>query len=131
MSINKYSDLTCLLICKLKSLHIYLETYNLLYFDANDLLKIWPTIFFFKMRNVRPCKYSRTWLTFILYISNFLYLSPINFSSSTNFSSLYLHPSWKFNHIDRVWSSSATRETTHLLRHQIWSLTFLVVWFLY
>ena len=45
MNINKYSDLTCVLICKLKSLHIYWEAYYLLYFDANDLLKIWPTIF--------------------------------------------------------------------------------------
>ena len=59
MNINKYSDLTCLLVCKLKPLHIYWETYYLLYFEANNLLKIWPTIFFLQMRNVRPCKYSR------------------------------------------------------------------------
>ena len=40
------------------------ETYYLLYFNANDLLKIWPSIFFFKMRNVlgRYCKYGRPWL---------------------------------------------------------------------
>ena len=36
---------------------------NLLpYFYANHLFKIWPTIFFFKMRNVGPCKYSRPWV---------------------------------------------------------------------
>ena len=63
MNINKYSDLTCLLIGK--SLHINWETYYLLYFDANDLLKVWPTIFFFKMRNVRPRKYSRPWWNFV------------------------------------------------------------------
>ena len=55
----------CLLICKLKSLHIYWETHHLLCFDANDLLKIWPSIFLFKMRNVRPCKYSSPWLGLI------------------------------------------------------------------
>ena len=40
------------------------ETYYLLYFNANDLLKIWPSIFFFKMHNVlgHYCKYSRPWL---------------------------------------------------------------------
>ena len=50
-------------ICKLKNLFIFTEkkTYYLLSFDANDILNIWPTIFFFKMRNVRPCKYSRPW----------------------------------------------------------------------
>ena len=54
----KYSDLTYLVICKLKSLDIYWETY-LLHVYANDLLKIWLSIFFFKTRNVRPCKYRR------------------------------------------------------------------------
>ena len=28
-------------------------------FYANDLFKIWPSIFFFKMGNFRLCKYSR------------------------------------------------------------------------
>ena len=59
----------CLFIYKLKSLLIHWETYclcywityYLLHFYANDLLKIWPTIFFFKMRNVRLCKYRRPW----------------------------------------------------------------------
>ena len=60
--------LTCLFICKLKNRFIFTDIYLLIFtihyllsFDANDILNIWPTIFFFKMRNVRPCKYSRAW----------------------------------------------------------------------
>ena len=56
--------LTCLFICKLKNRFIFTDIYLLIFtihyllsFDANDILNIWPTIFFFKMRNVRPCKY--------------------------------------------------------------------------
>ena len=48
LNIYKNLDLTCLFISKLKSLYIYWETYYLLYFYANDLYKIWPTIFISK-----------------------------------------------------------------------------------
>ena len=71
MNIYK-KDLACLFISELKSLFIYWETYYiywtthyLLDFYANDLLKIWPNIFFFKMHSVRPCKYSRPWWAYI------------------------------------------------------------------
>ena len=63
--------LTCLFICKLKNRFIFTDIYLLIFtihyllsFDANDILNIWPTIFFFKMPNVRPCKYSRPWLEY-------------------------------------------------------------------
>ena len=55
--------LTCLFICKLKNRFIFTDIYLLIFtihyllsFDANDILNIWPTIFFFKMCNVRLCK---------------------------------------------------------------------------
>ena len=44
-----------------KDFHSHAETsiYYSLYFCANNILEIWPSVFCFKMRNVRPGKYRR------------------------------------------------------------------------
>ena len=62
LNIHK-KDINRFLFTEKHTIYIYWTIYYLLDFYANDLLKIWRTIFFFKMRKVKPCKCSRSWVT--------------------------------------------------------------------
>ena len=89
---HKFSDLTCLFICKLKSLYIYWEAYYLLYFYENNLLQIWPT--FFRSKSIMLGRVNivghavimQKYLSvFWYFVHSFIYLSNLMFFLVENF----------------------------------------------